>query len=407
MRQSQLFTKTRKSAPKDEVSKNAELLIRAGFIHKEMAGAYSYLPLGLRVLNNIAKIIREEMNAVGGQELSMTALQDSEIWKTTGRWDDAVVDNWFKTELSEGVMLGLGHSHEEPLVRIMTQHIASYRDLPKLAYQIQTKFRKELRAKSGILRGREFMMKDLYTFCKSQEELDELHETLAAAYLRVFNRVGIGERTFRVFASGGSFSKFSDEFQMLCDAGEDTVYLDRSKKSGVNKEVYTDEVLAEIKLKKESLEEVKTIEVGNIFKLGNRFSKPLGLVFADEEGKKHDAVMGCYGIGLGRLMGAIVEALSDEKGIVWPKEVAPYQVHLVSLSGGNKDVEAEADRMYELLQENGVEVLYDYRDVRAGEKFADSDLIGIPVRLVVSEKTVSAGGVEMVVRGNGSSSLVS
>lgn len=407
MRQSQLFTKTRKSAPKDEVSKNAELLIRAGFIHKEMAGAYSYLPLGLRVLNNIAKIIREEMNAVGGQELSMTALQDSEIWKTTGRWDDAVVDNWFKTELSEGVMLGLGHSHEEPLVRIMTQHIASYRDLPKLAYQIQTKFRKELRAKSGILRGREFMMKDLYTFCKNEKELDELHETLAAAYLRVFNRVGIGERTFRVFASGGSFSKFSDEFQMLCDAGEDTVYLDRSKKIGVNKEVYTDEVLADIKLKKESLEEVKTIEVGNIFKLGTRFSKPLGLVFADEEGKKHDVVMGCYGIGLGRLMGSIVEALSDEKGIVWPKEVAPYQVHLVSISGGNKDIEAEADRMYELLQENDIEVLYDDRDVRAGEKFADSDLIGIPVRLVVSEKTVSAGGVEMVVRGNGSSSLVS
>lgn len=406
MRQSQLFTKTRKDAPKDEVAKNAELLIRGGFIHKEIAGAYSLLPLGLRVFNNIAKIIREEMNAVGGQELSMTALQDPEIWKTTGRWDDAVVDNWFKTELSEGTLLGLGHSHEEPLVRIMTQYISSYRDLPKSAYQIQTKFRKELRAKSGILRGREFVMKDLYTFCKTQEELDELHETLAAAYLRVFERAGIGERTFRTFASGGSFSKFSDEFQMLCDAGEDTVYLDREKKIAVNKEVYTDEVLAELKLKKESLEEVKTIEVGNIFKLGNRFSKPLGLSFTDENGEKKDVLMGCYGIGLGRLMGSIVEALSDDKGIVWPKEVAPYQVHLVSIAGGNADIEAEADRVYDLLKEHGFEVLYDDRDVRAGEKFADSDLIGIPLRLIVSEKTVSAGGVEVVHRKNGSSSLI-
>lgn len=407
MRQSTLFTKTRKDAPKDEVSKNAELLVRGGFIHKEMAGVYSYLPLGLRVLNNIARIIREEMNAVGGQELSMTALQDPEIWKTSGRWDDAVVDNWFKTELSEGALLGLGHSHEEPLVRIMAQYISSYRDLPKSVYQIQTKFRRELRAKSGILRGREFMMKDLYTFCRTEKELDEMHEALAAAYLRVFERAGIGERTFRVFASGGSFSKFSDEFQMLCEAGEDTVYLDRSKKIGVNKEVYTDEVLSELKLHKDTLEEVKTIEVGNIFKLGTRFSKPLGLTFTDEGGAKRDVIMGCYGIGVGRLMGSIVEALSDEKGIVWPKEVAPYDIHLVSITGGNKDVEAEADRTYELLREHGFEVLYDDRDLRAGEKFADSDLIGIPLRLVVSEKTVSAGGVEVVQRGNGSSSLVS
>ncbi|OHB19461.1 MAG: prolyl-tRNA synthetase [Parcubacteria group bacterium RIFCSPHIGHO2_01_FULL_56_18] len=407
MRQSQLFTRTRKDAPKDEVAKNAQLLIRAGFIHKEMAGVYSFLPLGLRVLNKIANIIREEMNAIGGQEILMTALQEPEIWKKTGRWDDAVVDNWFKTELSEGTFLGLGHSHEEPLVRIMTQYVSSYKDFPKAVYQIQTKFRRELRAKSGILRGREFLMKDMYSFVRDQKELDEFHERAAKAYVKIFTRTGIGERTFRTFASGGSFSKFSDEFQMLCDAGEDTIYLHREKKVGVNREVYNDDVLSELGLKKGDLEEVKAIEIGNIFKLGTRFSEPLGLTFKDDTGNDQLVLMGCYGIGVGRVMGSIVEALGDEKGLVWPKEVAPFAVHLISITGGNADVEKEADRVYEMLQENDIEVLYDDRDVRAGEKFADGDLIGIPTRLIVSEKTVSAGGVELSQRSNGKGTLVS
>lgn len=304
-------------------------------------------------------------------------------------------------------MLGLGHSHEEPLVRIMQQYVSSYRDMPKAVFQIQTKFRRELRAKSGILRGREFIMKDMYSFVKTQEELDEFHEKAAAAYLRIFKRAGIGEKTFRVFASGGSFSKYSDEFQTICDAGEDTVYLDRAKAIGVNKEVYTDDVLADIGLKKDGLEEVKSIEVGNIFKLGTRFSEPLGLKYKDEKGEEKIVIMGCYGIGLGRLMGTIVEVLSDDKGIVWPKEVAPHAVHLISIIGGNEDVAAEADKLYELLREHDIDVLYDDRDARAGEKFADSDLIGIPKRIVISEKTIAEGGVEFIDRKTGASSFVS
>lgn len=407
MRQSELFTKTRRHAPKDEIAKNADLLIRAGFIHKEMAGVYSYLPLGFRVLKNIERIVREEMNTVGGQEILMTTLQESEIWKTTGRWSDEIVDNWFKTELSEGVSLGLAHSHEEPLVRIMAQHISSYRDLPRAVYQIQNKFRRELRAKSGILRGREFIMKDMYSFVRTQEELDRFHEKVAAAYANIFVRVGIGDRTYRTFSSGGSFSKFSDEYQMLTDAGEDTIYLHKDKGIAVNKEVYTNEILAELGISKSDMEERKAIEVGNIFKLGTRFSEPLGLKYKDEEGRELPVLMGCYGIGLGRVMGSVVEALADERGIVWPKEVAPFQAHIVSLANDDEDLAREADRMYDMLIEHGIDVLYDDRVLRAGEKFADADLIGIPTRLIISERTVQQGGVEVVSRAGGDTTLVS
>src|SRR3990167_8700049 len=407
MRQSQLFTKTRKHAPKDEVAKNAQLLIRGGFIHKEMAGVYASLPLGLRVFKRIEQIIREEMNAIGGQEMTLTALQSPAAWKKTGRWDDAAIDVWFKTELKGGGELGLGTTHEEPLTELMTEYVESYKDLPKYVYQFQTKFRNEMRAKSGIMRTREFVMKDLYSFSRSEEEFREFYEKCAAAYMKIFKRVGLGEQTFRTFASGGSFSKFSDEFQTLSDAGEDTIHLHRGKGIAVNKEVYTDEVLAELGIEKSELEEVKAIEVGNIFPLGTRFSDALGLKFKDEKGNEQSVVMGCYGIGPGRLMGTIVEVLSDEKGIVWPKEVAPFRVHLISISGGNADVVAEADRLYELLNENGVEALYDDRESRAGEKFADADLIGIPMRIVVSEKTMAEGGVELSGRHNGGTAIVS
>src|SRR3989338_3402563 len=406
MRQSKLFTKTRKEAPKDEVAKNAQLLIRGGFIHKEMAGAYSYLPLGLRVFKNIENIIREEMNAIGGQEIALTALQNPAAWKKTGRWDDSAIDVWFKTELKGGGELGLGTTHEEPLTSLMTEYVESYKDLPKYVYQFQTKFRNEMRAKSGIMRTREFVMKDLYSFSRSEEEFREFYEKCAAAYMKIFKRVGLGEQTFRTFASGGSFSKFSDEFQTLSDAGEDTIHLHRGKGIAVNKEVYTDEVLAELGIDKSELEEVKAIEVGNIFPLVTRFSEALGLKCKDEKGEEQPVIMGSYGIGPGRLMGTIAEVLSDEKGVVWPKEVAPYPLHLISISSGNADVTAEADRIYELLKENGVEALYDDRDARAGEKFADADLIGIPVRIVVSEKTMAEGGVEVSGRTNGGTSII-
>lgn len=400
MKQSHLFTKTRKEAPAGEVAKNAQLLIRAGYIHKEMAGVYSFLPLGFKVLKKIENIIREEMQKIGGQEVLLTTLQEKEIWEKSGRWSDDVVDNWFKTNLKDGGELGLGHSHEEPLVRAMKGQVSSYRDLPRAAFQIQTKFRNELRAKSGILRGREFIMKDLYSFCRTQEELDDYHEAVARAYEKIFQRVGIGDRTFRTFAAGGSFSKFSDEFQMLCDAGEDTIYLDRTKKIAVNKEVYTDEVLAEVGIDKNNIEEAKSIEVGNIFKLGTRFSEPLGLTYKNEEGEDKLVIMGCYGMGLGRLIGSIVEALGDDKGLVWPTAVAPFAVHLVSL-GDNKEVLDEAAEVYKELTSNGVEVLWDDTDRRAGEKFADSDLLGMPLRVVVSEKTLAAGKFECVERASG------
>ncbi len=406
MRQSQLFTRTRKEAPKDEVSKNAQLLIRAGYIHKEMAGVYSFLPLGLRTMANIQNIIRDEMNAIGGQEITLSALQDPLIWQKTNRWDDAAIDVWFKTELKGGGEIGLATTHEEPLTSLMTEYISSYKDLPAYVYQFQTKFRNELRAKSGIMRVREFIMKDMYSFSRGEADFREFYEKCAAAYLRIFNRVGVGDKTYRTFASGGSFSKFSDEFQMVCEAGEDIVHVHEGKKIAVNKEVYTDEILAELNIERSELKEVKAIEVGNIFPLGTRFSDAFGLTYKDEEGNDQPVVMGCYGIGPGRLMGAIVEALADDKGLIWPKEVAPFQVHLVSLTGGNPVIAQEADRIYELLQENNIEVLYDDRELRAGEKFADSDLIGIPTRLIVSEKTIAAGGIEKSDRANGKSALV-
>ena len=407
MRQTQLFTKTRREAPSDEVSKNAQLLIRAGFVRKEMAGVYDLLPLGLRTFERIVNIIREEMNAIGGVELYLSALQNSEVWKKTDRWSEEKVDSWLKPKLRSGAELGLGFTHEEPLTALMREHISSYKDLPRYAYQFQTKFRNEKRAKSGIMRTRGVVMNDLSSFSRDEKEFRIFYEQCAAAYKKIFDRVGIGGKTFRTFASGGSFSKYSDEFQTLCDAGEDTVYVHEKKGIAVNKEVHTDEVLKDLGLKREDLQEKKAIEVGNIFPLGTRFSDVLGLQYKDEGGKETPVVMGSYGIGPGRLMGAIVEVLSDEKGIVWPREVAPLAVHLVAITGGNGDVKAEADRLYELLKENNIEVLYDDRDIRAGEKFADSDLLGIPKRLVVSEKTMSEGGVEVTSRENGSTEFVS
>lgn len=393
MRQSKLFTKTKKEAPSDEVSKNAEYLIRGGFIHKEMAGVYMYLPMGLRVINKIENIIREELNKVGGQEISMTALQNPDIWKKTDRWD--IPEIWFKTKLNNDTLLGLGFSHEEPLVSMLTNFISSYKDLPVSIYQFQTKFRNELRAKSGILRGREFLMKDMYSFHTSQEDFDKFYEEMKGVYKNIFKRAGIGHLTYLTFASGGVFSKYSHEFQTLTGAGEDIIYVDEDKAIAVNKEVYNDEVLSSLGLDKGKLVEQKAIEVGNIFELKDRFSKPLELTYTDENGDKHNILMGCYGIGLGRLMGTVVEALSDDKGIIWPESIAPFQVHLLVL-GENESVKEEANRVYQTLVDNNIEVLFDDRGALSpGEKFADADLIGIPLRAVVSERSMKEGGIEI------------
>jgi len=401
MRQSQLFTKTRREAPKDEESRNAQLLIRAGYVHKEMAGVYSFLPLGLRTFEKIVGIIREEMDSIGGQEVALSALQNPETWKATGRFDDAVVDNWFKTKLKNGAELSLAFTHEEPITVLMKPFIRSYRDLPRYAYQFQTKFRNETRAKSGIMRGREFVMKDLYSFSRSQEELDLFYEEVALAYGRIFERVGIGSRTYKTFASGGVFSKYSHEFQTICDAGEDTIYVDEERHIAINEEVYTDEVVADLDLRKESLTAHKAIEAGNIFKLGTRFSEPLGLTYKDEAGESKPVIMGSYGIGPGRLMGTVVELLSDDKGLVWPEAIAPFRVHLLSLSA-----DEAADVAYVALTEAGIEVLYDDRDARAGEKFADSDLLGIPYRVVIGKRSAESGEAEVKHRTGGESETV-
>ena len=395
MRQSHLFTKTRREAPKDEVAKNAQLLIRAGYINKEMAGVYAYLPLGLRVLNKIIGIIREEMDAIDGQEVSLTALQQKETWLPTDQWDDAKVDVWFKTQLKNGTELGLGVTHEAALTKIRKDFVSSYRNLPAYIYQFQTKFRNETRAKSGIMRSREFIMKDLYSFSKDEAEHAKFYEKAKQAYVRIFDRLGLGGTTYLTFASGGMFAKFSHEFQTVTDAGEDLIYVHEAKRIAVNKEVLNDEVLAELGVKRDELVEKKSVEVGNIFSLGTRFSDALDLRYKDAEGKPNAVVMGSYGIGPGRVMGTIVETRSDDKGIVWPEAVAPFSVHLIALYDESGAVKKAADDLYERLVRKGVEVLYDDRDAGAGEKFSDSDLIGIPTRYTVSAKTVAKGEIEL------------
>ena len=413
MRQSQLFTKTRKEAPKDEVAKNAELLIRGGFIHKEMAGVYSYLPLGLRVIKNIEKIIREEMNAIGGIEMKTSVLQNKEVWEKSNRWDDAVVDNWFKTKLKNGGEVGLSFTNEEAYSNILKQYVSSYKDLPAYPYDFKEIFRNETRSKSGIMRGREFYWKALYSFSRDEIEHNKFYTEATEAYKKIFTRAGIGDKTYLTYASGGTFSKFSHEFQAVCETGEDNIYIhtdDDGKglkmdegHAAINKEIFTDDLKKDLGLSGDFVEK-KAIEVGNIFSLGTKFSEPFDLKYKNEKGEDIMVFMGSYGIGLGRLMGTIVELLSDERGIVWPKEVAPFKMHIVLIEGEN--TRAEADKLYKELTDAGAEVLYDDRDLRAGEKFADSDLIGIPTRVIVSEKSLEKGGFELVDRKSGESRIV-
>lgn len=401
MKLSQSFTKTTKTAPADEVSQSAKYLLRAGYIYKEMAGVYDYLPLGMRTLEKIIQIIREEMNAIGGEELRMTSLQPKNVWEASNRWDDKVMDVWFKTKLNAGGELGLAPTHEEPLTHVMKSYISSYKDLPVYVYQFQTKFRNELRAKSGIMRTREFMMKDLYSFCKNREEHNEFYEKCAESYKKIFDRLGIGDCTFRTFASGGSFSKFSDEFQTICDAGEDIIYLDRERNIAVNEEVYTDDVLNDLGLDKNKLEKCKAAEVGNIFTLGYKYSDALDLCYNDEDGKRQKVFMGSYGIGPSRVMGVIAEKLSDDKGLVWPEEVAPYKYYLVGIG---KEGEKKAVKLYDKAPENII--LDDRTNARTGEKFADAELMGIPYRVVVSDKTLADNKVEIKERKTGEIKLL-
>ena len=398
MRMSQLFTKTAKTAPADEVSKNAQLLIRAGFVYKEMAGVYAYLPLGLRVLENIKQIVREEMTAIGSNELIMTGLQRKDVWEKTGRWDDEVVDIWFKTKLKDETELGLGWSHEEPIVHMLQQFVRSYKDLPISLYQFQTKMRNELRAKSGIMRGREFVMKDMYSVHASKQDLDEYYEQVIDAYKRCYDRLGIGGDTYVTFASGGAFTKFSHEFQTICDAGEDYIYLHRGRNIAVNEEVL-DDAVAELGVNKHELEKVKTAEVGNIFNFGTQKTDEMGLYITDAGGQRQSIYMGSYGIGITRVMGVIAEKMSDDKGLVWPENIAPFKIHVVAI--GDKGQEL-ASTLYTELAEKSIEVLLDDRAERPGVKFADAELMGLPWRITIGERAIDSDGLfELTERATG------
>jgi len=405
MRRSQLFVKTRRQAPADEESKNAQLLIRAGFIHKDSAGVYALLPMGLQVVENIKRIVREEMNSTGASELLMTTLQRKELWQHTDRWDDDKVDIWFKSKLQNGTEVGLAWSHEEPITEMMKEFIASYRDLPAYTYQFQTKLRNEIRAKSGIMRAREFIMKDLYSYTRSEEEHQNYYDAMIQSYLRVYAKLGIGDSTFLTFASGGAFTKYSHEFQTICDAGEDVIYLDRQKMIAINEEVFDDETIQKTGVNKDSLEKIKVAEVGNIFSFGTHKAEQLGLYFTDEDGLQKPVFLGSYGIGITRLVGVLTELFADDKGLVWPDSVAPYSVYLASL-GDAAEIIRTADETYNYLTENGVSVLYDDRDERPGEKFADADLFGIPSRIVVSQKSLEAGGLEFKKRTSSDTQIV-
>ncbi len=425
MRQSQLFTKTTREAPKDEKSVNAQLLIRAGFIDKLMTGVYSLLPLGLLVFKKIENIIREEMNEIGGQEVLLPALHPKENWSKTGRWQ---YPEMFKLKSRAGRDYSLGWTHEEIITPLVQKFVNSYKDLPLSVYQIQDKFRDELRAKSGLLRGVEFVMKDLYSFHKDEKDLDRYYEEVKRAYFQIFKRCGLGEYTFLTLASGGAFSKYSHEFQTITSGGEDKIYLCLKCREAINKEIIKEENYKCPKCGGKKLEIKKAIETGNIFKLRDRFSRAFNFTFKDKDGKEKIVFMGCYGMGLSRLMGAIVEVHHDKAGIIWPEETAPFQVHLIQIEN-NPKVKKTAEKLYQDLSSRAtakgkeenlfsspslgsgglkskLEILYDDRDKSPGEKFAEADLIGIPHRIVISERTLTRDCVEIKKRNEKKTKLI-
>ncbi len=398
MKMSTLITKTSKTIPSDELAINAQLLIKAGYVHKEMAGVYAYLPLGLMVIDKIKTIVRQEMNVIGGQELLMSTLQPRELWEITDRWDDKKVDNWFKTKLNSGAELGIGLTHEEPVVNALKDYITSYKDLPKKVYQIQQKYRNELRAKSGLLRGREFIMKDMYSFSIDQAQHDIQYEEIVAAYLKIYQRLGLGDFTFRTYASGGIFTnKFSDEFQVISSIGEDTIFVNEELKIAVNKEIFSDDNLKKLGLDKNQLVEKKAIEAGNTFHLDSKYSDALGMYYHDKTGQKQSVIMGSYGMGISRLMGIIAEHFADEKGLVWPNQLAPFLGYITCVINNDQQIK-KAEKLYYDLTSLQIGVIYDDRFNRPAEKFADCDLLGIPIRIVINQKTIDDDQYEIKLR---------
>jgi prolyl-tRNA synthetase len=413
MKFSTSYIKTKKEISAEIESINGKLLTRAGFIHQEMAGAYSFLPLGLRVLKKIEDIVRKRMDEIGS-EMLMTSLHPKSLWETTHRLD--TVDVLFKVMGANAKSLEknsaeyiLAPTHEDMVTPLVQENVLSYKDLPKYVYQIQTKFRNEPRAKSGLMRGREFRMKDLYSFNRSKEDLMKFYEIAQAQYRKVYEDLGIGAETYLTVASGGDFTKdYSHEFQLLVDSGEDTIYLDREKGIAYNKELKTEEDAKKLGVDFSKLEELKASEVGNIFPLGTKYTEAFDFRYVDENGEKQLVWMGSYGIGTSRIMGVMVEKFHDEAGIVWNENIAPFKYHLISLA---RDTESEtykeALKVYTELTSKGIEVLWDDRlDVTNGEKFNDADLIGCPYRLVVSDKTIKEGKIELKKRTEKETKLV-
>jgi len=409
MKQSIFFNQIVKQAATDEVSVNAKFFIQGGYADKLMSGVYTILPLGLRVLKKIENIIREEVVAAGGQELLMPSLHPKENWVQTGRWD--TVDDLFRfVSHYSKIELALGPTHEEVISPLVKKFNLSYKNLPLYLFQFQTKFRDEKRAKSGLLRGREFIMKDLYSFHSDEKDMDDYYEKMKVHYKNIFNRCGIGEKTYITYASGGSFSKYSHEYQTVTGAGEDLIYICDNCKTAVNKEIIGEHPPAGgacPQCGNKDLKEEKSVEVGNIFKLKDKFSQPFDLTYADKDGGKKPVVMGCYGIGLQRLMGAVAEVKSDGKSIVWPREIAPFKIHLIPLNLKLESVAEKTREIYESLSavwKN--EVLLDDRDLSAGEKFAEADFVGAPYRVIVSEKTLKQDSVEVQMKESGKTELV-
>lgn len=416
MRQSKLFTKTRREAPSDETAKNAQLLIRAGFIHKEMAGVYSLLPLGLRVIRNIKNLVASELSTLESNELHMSTLQSKEVWQKTNRWDDFEVDVWFKSRLKSDTEVGFGWSHEEPITELLKSHVASYQDLPIAVHQFQNKLRNEVRAKSGIMRSREFVMKDMYYFARSEAENIEFYNKVIEVYKNIFEKLGLGEITYVTTASGGAFTdKFSHEFQTICEAGEDVVYLNKEKGLALNEEIWNKETLAKMEMKEADpekpeghgagFEKVKTAEVGNIFNFGSKKCEQMGLTFTAEDGTESPVFLSSYGIGITRLMGVLVEVFGNEKGMVWPEAISPFKFQLIELNSENPEVKKKAEAVYEKLGTKNT--LYDDRSLRAGEKFADADLVGIPYQIIVSEKNLESEKLEFKNRKTGETKMIS
>jgi len=398
MKLSEFFIKTQKDFPRDEQSVSAQFLIRGGYIDKVAAGVYTLLPLGVRTVSKIMANVSAAMQEVGGQEIYMSGLVPKSNWEQTGRWDS--FDILFRLKGADEREYALGATHEEIVTPLAKKFIKSYKDLPIYFYQIQNKFRNEVRAKSGVLRTREFLMKDLYSFHKDKQDLDEYYEKVKQKYLELFTQMGIGEKTYFTFASGGDFTKYSHEFQTEAEAGEDEVYVCKSCKTGLNREILGEGYKCP-ECGNEEYDLKKTIEVGNIFKLGTKFSKPFDLTYKDEKDQDRPVEMGCYGIGIQRLMGTIAEVNHDDKGLIWPQRIAPFEIYLISL-GDNQE---KSEKIYQELSKM-FDVLWDDRDdVSAGEKFADADLLGMPWRVIVSDKT--GDKIELKARGAGEAALVS